>query len=92
MNSSLVREVKMKNIDKIIPDCIQKIKPVTANEHMENFDKVEAQGVAGNSLAYLNQLHQMYLREINIGLPTDQALFAKIKDSLNSHSKNESCH
>ena len=86
MQSPLIREIKISDIDQIIPLCIQYDKPTSLDDKIKYANKViDCEGLAGNSFNYLVELHQMYLREIENGLIIDKAIFTQILDSLENN-------
>jgi len=71
----LVREVKLANIDKIIPNCTSSTKPLGLREKLE-FSKNVAE--KEHQLNYICAIQQMYEREINLGINVDREFYNEL--------------
>lgn len=72
----LVREIKMDNLQSLIPSCSAEYEKFTVNQHIlssESSDEKERK--------YYQSALEMYNREVALGLKVDEAVHSQLKDT-----------
>lgn len=83
MHSSLVRKIKMSNIDNLLSNSLKDSKPKTLHERIvESNQIIRGKSELELSLDHLRQFHELALRELDMGLNIDMELFNEVSRTL----------